>query len=341
MRFSFVKLAMLAIPAALVLSGCPRVPELGGVPETLRFGIDETTSSYVTTQTFTVFNDGSDETTLVFAIEAPSQGWISVTPAEGMSTSEEDPVVVTVTIDRNFALAKNSPEFASGTVKVTSNGGERTIVVTTAPDYFTESFANDFDINDSTFTYTPNGSLSFYGALQTDNGGIYPTDPTGGLILDFDAFGNPVETQPLGGKKVSFYGNEYSRIFISSEGHVGFGAPGGSPNSAGEHFANPQISLFPVNALLGGEVSILQDADKFIVTYDNVPTANSVPPVPNDVQLELFFDGKIRISYLETDPEATGVVGLSSGFGADGAPPSDFVETDISDTNTNVVKVAL
>ena len=339
MKLSFVRLAMLALPMAIVLSGCPRVPVLGGVPETLRFGVEE--GSYVTTQTFTVFNDGCADTTLAFSVEAPSQGWISVTPVDGTSTGTDDPVVVTVTIDRSYELAKNSPDYASGTIKVTSNGGDQTVVVTTAPDYFTQSFANDFDINNSTFTYTPNGSLSFYGAEQSDNGGVYPTDPTGGLILDFDAFGNPVETTPLGGMTIPFYGNEYSSIFISSEGHVGLGTPGNSSNSAGEHFASPQISLFPLDALLGGDVSILQDADKFIVTYDGVPTEGSVPPVPNDVQLELFFNGTVRISYLTTDPAATGVVGLSSGLGADGAPPVDFVETDISGINTDGAKVAL
>lgn len=338
MQNHFVRLAVMAIPAALLLAGCPRVPELGGVPETLRFGVDEVTGAYVTTQTFEVFNDGRDETTLVFEVEAPSQGWISVTPSGGTSTGKEDVVVVTVTIDRDFALAKNVPAFATGTFKIASNGGEKTVVVTTAPDYFAQSFDNDFGIVNTSFTFTPNGSPSFYGALQTENGGVYPTDPTGGLILNFNVLGDPIEAQPLAGKMLSFYGDAYSSIFISSEGHVGFGEPGTTPNSAGQHFATPQISVFPLDAFSGGEVSILQDADKFIVTYDGVPSAGSVPPVPNDVQLELFFDGKIRISYLETDPAVAGVVGLSSGLGLDGAAPADFVETDLSEINTNALK---
>lgn len=351
MRLSVVRLAMVALPMAIVLSGCPPKPELGGVPQTLHFGTTVDPESgetvYETEKQFQVFNSGSDRAMLTFSIGEPSQGWITVV-ADGpqQSQSEEDPVTVTVTIDRDFSAAKNITDFTTGSFEITSNDGNQTVTVTTAPNYFTENFEGSGDnanLDATAFTFVPDGSLSFYRGEQTSIPvGQFPTDPTGGLVLDFVALGDPVETQPLAGKTIPFYGGEFSSIFISTNGTVGIGEPPSGAGDPAQHFTVPQISVFPLDATLGGEVSILQDAEKFVVTYDDVPTGGgAATPEPNDVQLELFFDGKIRISYIETDQFASGVIGLSTGGGDGVMAPEDFIETDISEINTPNGKLAL
>ncbi|MHC4090984.1 MAG: Ig-like domain-containing protein, partial [Planctomycetota bacterium] len=72
-----------------------------------------------------------------------------------------------------------------------------------------------------------------------------------------------------------------------------------------------------------GLVSWKQLADRAVVTYENVPeyeTSNS-----NTFQVEMYFNGDVRISYLDIDALG-GIAGLSEGNGLD----PDFYETDLS-----------
>ncbi len=122
---------------------------------------------------------------------------------------------------------------------------------------------------------------------------------------------------------------------------MSFGEEGGSPDTLGEHFATTQISGLNVDAAdPGAMVSYLQDAQKLIITYENAPTGGA-PGFGNDFQIELFFDGRVRISYPSVDPAMTGVIGLSSGLGEGGLPPDDFLQSDLSESNTGPLKAAL
>ncbi|HNR32350.1 MAG TPA: hypothetical protein PKI11_15770 [Candidatus Hydrogenedentes bacterium] len=344
MRQVYLVLTVLLAVASLSLTGCPKRPALGVTATVHHFGVDGL-GNYETTWQFDVFNDGAKGTTLVFNVTA-DRGWIQVSPASGQSTGKTDPVTVTVTIDRDYAeAAKLIPPFAMGNVNVGSSVGNKRIAITTAPNYFTEEFDENVDLEGRSITFSPNGSLSFYGATQEEGITDFPTDPTGGLILNFNnVYGDPVRAVPLGGKKIPYYEGNFESIYISSQGHVGMGNPGSSAAAPEDHFAQPQISVFPLNAKDGGQVSLLQDAQKVIITYEGVPTRDQLkqgPPVTNDIQLELFFNGDIRVSYLEVDPAAVGVVGLSSGAGENGQLPPGFVGTDFSNVNTGPAKVAL
>lgn len=331
MRWYSCILVALVVPVSGFLMGCPPEAALGVSATVHHFPVNETT------WTFEVFNDGSKGTTLVFNITT-DRGWIQVNPANGQSTGEDNPVTITVTIDRDYA-AKAIPSFATGTITVDSSVGQKKVAISTAPDYFTQSFNSNVDLGGRTFTFSPNGSLSFYGATQEEGITGFPTNPAGGLVLDF-GIADPVKVFPLYGFLLPFYEAVFSSIYIGSNGTIGYGTPG-SDASPEDHFAQPQISVFPLDAASGGDVSLLQDEDKLIVTYENVPTADLKQPTTNDIQVELFFDGDIRISYLNADPAAVGVIGLSSGAGEDGELPPGFVETDFSDVNTGPAKAAL
>ena len=126
-------------------------------------------------------------------------------------------------------------------------------------------------------------------------------------------------------------------------GFISLGTPGTAPTDLGGHFGSPKVSGLPVDALLGGEVSVLQTEEAVVVTYDDVPTkgATPVPGNLNDFQIELFFDGTIRVSYVDADPDASGVIGLSFGNGDGVNPPDGFVESDLTNANTKALGAAL
>jgi parallel beta-helix repeat protein len=99
------------------------------------------------------------------------------------------------------------------------------------------------------------------------------------------------------------------------------------------HFACPSISglyslLAPWN---GGTISYKALCDRVAVTFEDVPEWMTDPNNLSSFQVELFFDGRIRITHLDVNlywPTAgyPAVVGLSEG----NAIPDDFLESDLS-----------
>jgi hypothetical protein len=78
--------------------------------------------------------------------------------------------------------------------------------------------------------------------------------------------------------------------------------------------------LFPPT---GGSISWRQLADRVAVTWNGIFEISSTNV--NSLQIELFFDGRIRITCLGVGV-TDGLIGLSRGLGV----PADFVETDFS-----------
>lgn len=199
--------------------------------------------------------------------------------------------------------------------------------------WFTQIFVggNNLDGVQVTFTPvdTPNGYLQSVGVAND-----FPTDPTGGLVLDFAALGDPVLAGTFGGAKVPFYGDLYDTLYIASQGWVSFGEEGNTPDTLGLHFKSPQISALPVDATApGAMVSYLQDGEKLVVTYEGAD--GPAKAGGNDFQIEMFFNGALRLSYVNVDPAIEGIVGLS--FGGT-VYQREFVESDL--TNTPPLKMA-
>ncbi len=335
MKRSFITYSCLTLVATLSLMGCPPdVAELGVSMNNLHFGVDVETEVYETVKQFDVLNKGGSDTTLVFAIVV-DQPWISVSPENG-TIAGNDSMTISVTIDRSYTETKGL-DFATGELTINASNMQKKVGVTTAPNYYTQEFDGDFDLGGKQLWLTPSSGLSYY-YLQTAESNVFPTDPTGGLLLNFDSFGDPIAASPLGNQEVPFYGVHYDTLYISSGGWISFGAPGNNPDSLGDHFAVPQISILPVDGTYPGSmVSFLQDAEKLIITYENVPSAAD-PSVTNHFQVEMFFDGTIRITYPNVDPLISGVIGLSAGVGENGEPPVDFLESTL---NTNPISVVI
>ena len=320
--------------AVVVLAGCPGQPVVEVSATSHHFGVTPP-DTYETVWTFEVWNANSGGTTLVFEAAA-TKAWIDVAPPTGQSTGPDDKVTVTVTIDRDYAV-KAAPAFLSGAVNITSDVGNKVVALTTAPDYFTQEFAGDLDLANKAITFEPNASLSFYGATQ-DDAAAFPEDPAGGALLDF-SIADPVEVLPWYGANVRLYGVSYDSFYVGSTGTIGFG-PGAATKagiSLADQFDIPRITgLSSVDAASGGDVSVLQTADKVVVTYEDVPTA--AKQGGNNFQIEMFLDGTIRITYLGVGADS-GIAGLSYGPGG-ATVPADFLDSDFTGYNTPGLKAA-
>jgi hypothetical protein len=170
----------------------------------------------------------------------------------------------------------------------------------------------------------PDGSGSYYQACISEAAG-FPVDPGGGTNIslrddDYIQIG-------LGGEKIAFYGTSYGTIYVGSNGYITFlSGDAHYLESFENHFDLPRISaLFDdLDPSSGGTVSWKQLDDRVVVTFENVPEfslSNS-----NSFQIEMFYNGKLRITYLDI-AAGDGLVGLSDGFGF----PLYFVESDLSE----------
>lgn len=151
-------------------------------------------------------------------------------------------------------------------------------------------------------------------------------DPnTYALPLTDDSFGGAA--QPMG-IAFPFYGTDYSEIFVSSNGHLTFGAGSTSLSNVAIPTAGAPDNLIapfwddlnPVDTDRLDSVRVLDDFanGRFIVTYNGIPAySGSVPLI---FQTVLYADGTIRVNYQDMDEadvdEAT--VGVENADGTDG-----------------------
>ena len=191
------------------------------------------------------------------------------------------------------------------------------------PDFFTEEFtAGDFDLAFSTFTFTPNGSSSFYSVCR-EPATSFPTPTTGSTtvtLLDDDY----LSVSLSGTNTVALYNRRTNVFFIGSNGYLTMDSGDAQYLvTRANHFNRPRISgLFTdLNAPGGGTISWKQTAQLVAVTFLNVPEYGGTRTV--NFQIEWFFDGRIRLTYLAVGL-TDGVVGLSAGAGV----PAGYAESD-------------
>ena len=192
-------------------------------------------------------------------------------------------------------------------------------------DYFTEIFdAADNDLDNRQFTFTPDGSASRYSVCQTA-AASFPTSPTGGTNINLSDESYATATLSSG-ESVRLYTNSYTRLYVHANGYITFGSSDTKfSETLVSHFSKPRVSaLFDdLNPGAGGTINIQQTSDRLAVTYQNVPEFGMANQ--NSFQIEMFFDGRIRITYLRIDA-SDGLVGLSRGDGV----PIDFLESDFT-----------
>ena len=197
------------------------------------------------------------------------------------------------------------------------------------PDYFTELFdtGKPLDVQDYSIMLTPDGSGDYYEICGGD-AAAFPVNPMGGTEVNFYEDGCE-HVNLSGGATVGPYGQEYSGFYICDNGYITFtSADNDYTESLAEHFAMPRLSALynDLSKPGGGTVSWRQLGDRAAVTYEDVPEWNSSNS--NNFQVEMFFDGRIRYTWLEIE-SYTAVVGISAGNGM----PGDFMESDLSSSD--------
>lgn len=144
----------------------------------------------------------------------------------------------------------------------------------------------------------------------------------------------------LGNRRVSFFGEAFSQLFVASNGYIAF-----QPipvddvlnyPSLESHFAIPRISyLFAGSGILGDRLAASAGGamwfraldDRLVVTHENVPQFNALSPSTvgstSTVQVEIWYGGQIRITYLDA-VATSAVIGLSDGRGVPVDPATLF-----------------
>ncbi len=198
------------------------------------------------------------------------------------------------------------------------------------PNLYTELFdGGDNDLDNRTVLFVPNGSISFYSACGYPNN-AFPTDPAGGTqITSWTGSADDGNSQITltGGETVKIHGASFGSCFVGTNGYITF-TSGETvyTETLAAHFTQARVAaLFDdLDPGQGGSVSWKQLSDRLVVTWQNVPEHN-VTSSPNSFQIELYFDGRIQITWL-TLSATDGLAGLSPGGGLS----PDFFEADIS-----------
>ncbi len=216
---------------------------------------------------------------------------------------------------------------AAGNTTIADNlGACYSFTTVDQPDFFTEIFTTgDNDLDNQSLTFTPDASSDFY-SVCVGPAASFPTDPSTGTAVtlgdDADSLVNLT-----GGAQVHLYGTAYSSLYISSNGYLTFVAGDDDyDESLADHFAIPHVSILYDDLHPGqGSASIRREqfSDRFVVTYQNVSEYNAGNL--NSFQAELYFDGKIVMTYLAI-AASDGLAGLSQGVGI----PVGFTESDLS-----------
>ncbi len=276
----------------------------------------------VTNKLFTLLNAGSNALNWTVTTNVT---WLRATPASGALATGAS---VVVTISLTTAAQALPTGVYSGAVFFTNMtsglGQSRSFLLRVGqPDYFTELFEGNFDLQNTALTFTPDGSTSFYRACrETVTNFFTSTAGATALSLSDDSF----STRTISGGSVSLYGNSVNIVHVASNGHLTFNSGDTDfTESTSDHFALPRVAgLFrDLNPAQGGTVYWQEFSNRVAATWDRVPeygAGNS-----NSFQIEMFFDGRVRVTWLRVDA-TRGLSGLSRGTGL----PFGFDESDLS-----------
>ena len=258
--------------------------------------------------------------------------WLNLTPQSGTLDPNES-IMVDLWINENAdTLERNEAGYIATVTFTNTISGVSMHPVTLwvmEIDYFTELFeSEDNDLDNQTLTFTRNSLGNFYDVCR-QVADEFPVSPNGGTVLSLED--DDYEQVSLSAGVVSLYGEDFDSLFVGSNGYITFGIGDTQyVENLDNHFMFKRISgLFDdLSPNLGGQVSWKELPDRAVVTFENVPEYY-VPGFQegkiNNFQIELFFSGTIRITYL--DISATdGLAGLSRGENT----PVYFEESDLS-----------
>ena len=126
--------------------------------------------------------------------------------------------------------------------------------------------------------------------------------------------------------RVRIFNQSFSSFFVGSNGYITFTEwDTDARETLEKHFEKLRIAglYTDLTAAYTGMVTAKQLYNRVAITWLEVPEFSNT--AENTFQIEMFFDGKIRISWLEIGSFSS-IVGLSNGLGLS----PEFEETDFS-----------
>jgi hypothetical protein len=277
--------------------------------------------------TYTLKNTGASP--LNWSVSTPAP-WLALSPSSGsLAPGASSTLTVSLSATANSlpvsiltenVVFTNLTSTRSHTRKANLNVGQ--------PDYFTELFdTTNNDVTFQSFTFTPNGSPSFY-SVTREPATAFPSNTTSGATTITTTDDSSTLVNLAASATAKLYGSSYSSLYIGSNGYITFGSSDIEwTESLTNHFSKPRVAaLFrDLNPpVAGGSVKYRQFSDRLAVTWLAVREYGTV--LTNNLQIELFFDGRIRITRLACS-STKGLIGLSQGLGL----PAGFSESNFSD----------
>jgi len=166
---------------------------------------------------------------------------------------------------------------------------------------------NPFDLGGTTLLFTPEDSATGYGVTRSMSSAAM-NQQAGMTRLPLDENDS---TLVIPVRPVLLYGIEYSEIYITSNGYLTFGQDDFSPeNTMSHHLQLPRISGM-MGDFFPSEISYGETADRFMVSFILKTATGEV----NSFQIDIFFDGRIRISFFEIESTEGFLTGVSRGNG--------------------------
>ncbi len=275
--------------------------------------------------TYALTNAGSNQISWTATC---SSAWLNLSSGGGNIPPGSPEISLTAMINTNASLLAEGIYMPSiyFTNTVNNRSQVRKVVLSVGQlDYFTQNFdLGNNDLHNQSLTFTPNGSSSFYSVCR-EPAPVFPVDPRLGkrLLLTDDSYATIVLAA---GAQVSLYGKRTNIFYIGSNGYITFDEGDSAyTGTLATHFARRRISgLFAdLNPESGGRISWQQLVDRAVVTFEDITQYQTGSR--NSFQIELFFDGRIRLTHLNIG-SATGLVGLSAGNDI----PATFVPSDLS-----------
>ncbi|MCP4504171.1 MAG: hypothetical protein GY822_29970, partial [Deltaproteobacteria bacterium] len=191
-----------------------------------------------------------------------------------------------------------------------------------------ESFATDeFDLNGMDVSFTPNaGAVDGFDFSVVPNTGFVDAagsgTVSGTLALNDDDF---VQYTFAPGFEFPFYGQNYTSMFVGSNGFITFGI--GSPfasSSRNAFFSRPRIAGFDKDLdPKSGTITVDEFANRIVVTFEDVPDYGSTTSLQT-FQMVLSADGSVLLAYDTIALSGTAFVGVSDGdFGGTSLFPDE------------------
>ncbi|MBN2564032.1 MAG: hypothetical protein JXQ75_24220, partial [Phycisphaerae bacterium] len=175
--------------------------------------------------------------------------------------------------DTTYFYTVEAEDQAGNSVTDDNGGACYTFATPEVPDFFTELFISDNDLDDLSLIFTPDGGNDFYFGCVEEITEL-PTDPSGGTTLSLSDDSYATVTLS-GGNTVSIYDHSYGTFYVGSNGYVTFVHGDGTYDESLEaHFSGiPRISALydDLDPAQGGTVSWKQLADRAVVTWQGVP----------------------------------------------------------------------